>query len=861
MRKVKTLRGTTIVPDSLYVERAADRQLRAIVEDMGRPGYVLVARQMGKTNMLLRMKRQQEEAGSIAIFIDLSTGFPSAADLFRKVVDELLDVIADDNLAGAVQHDRAHLSYSAGIEYDRHLRLCLAKTNDRPVIIILDEIDSLVGLDFSDRILAQIRSMYFARANHVAYNNLTYVLSGVAEPTDLIKDKNISPFNIGEKIYLDDFTIAEQNLLLRNAGLSFGRDVEEAIFDWAHGNPRMTWDICSSLEDMQRADIAVSPSDVGDVVKRLYFERFDRPPIDHIRDLAENDHSLRSALVALLYGKGSTLSDRDKSRLYLSGITTASANKAPTIKNRVIEEALSADWLAQVEEGKVGLLTAANNQAKQKKFTESLRLYNRFMAEGGKEEDLDELDLYQYGVVLHNLGHPDDAARVLTLAISKTRSPEVRLAMRYHLGLSHVVSGDYDAAERELGAVADGANSLYALRALHALSTCKMSRNVESCTREATDLANRVLQRIDNEQYLTDEEKKEIKSASLFNLGQALLKLYNESDYQYFREAYLAAVEDERPFYASGLLSVSAYGEFERRVVSEVSFQLASNDLPYGESKTELGFKKRHLGVILSAAEIIGDEASIECALQAIYKRSADRPFEAVFDVVNSIARQGSQLRLSQAGFRLLTERHALRADAAAHRLMEAARLRDAIADLSGRGEDAEGAFENFFKTVRSSIGSDAVLAADLLRLSNRIQQEITRGRLAPAKGIIEFIRSHRSDFEKLDKSVVALCIYHEMIVHRMLLEVPDSIIAAQEVVDLLSRRSELDTSAYMTRQVQEQLRNNAQRVISSQKKTSNPTRPNEEILVLDVKTGLRTTMKYKKALAGLEDGTLRRVK
>ena len=39
----KALRATTIIPDHLYVDRDADRQLEAIIDDMGRPGYVLVA--------------------------------------------------------------------------------------------------------------------------------------------------------------------------------------------------------------------------------------------------------------------------------------------------------------------------------------------------------------------------------------------------------------------------------------------------------------------------------------------------------------------------------------------------------------------------------------------------------------------------------------------------------------------------------------------------------------------------------------------------------------------------------------------------------------------------------------------------
>jgi hypothetical protein len=36
----KRLRSLTIVPDSIYVTREADRQLERVVNEMGRPAYV-----------------------------------------------------------------------------------------------------------------------------------------------------------------------------------------------------------------------------------------------------------------------------------------------------------------------------------------------------------------------------------------------------------------------------------------------------------------------------------------------------------------------------------------------------------------------------------------------------------------------------------------------------------------------------------------------------------------------------------------------------------------------------------------------------------------------------------------------------
>ncbi len=61
----KILKPYTIIPPDLYVQRDADRQIKNIIKDMGRPGYVLVSRQMGKTNLLLNAKRKLETPNDV----------------------------------------------------------------------------------------------------------------------------------------------------------------------------------------------------------------------------------------------------------------------------------------------------------------------------------------------------------------------------------------------------------------------------------------------------------------------------------------------------------------------------------------------------------------------------------------------------------------------------------------------------------------------------------------------------------------------------------------------------------------------------------------------------------------------------
>ena len=51
--------------------------------------------------------------------------------------------------------------------------------------------------------------MYNLRANDPAYNRLTFVLLGVAIPLNLMEDLSRTPFDIGTRIVLQEFSYAE----------------------------------------------------------------------------------------------------------------------------------------------------------------------------------------------------------------------------------------------------------------------------------------------------------------------------------------------------------------------------------------------------------------------------------------------------------------------------------------------------------------------------------------------------------------------------------------------------------------------------------------------------------------------------
>ncbi len=441
---VRKLTPSTVIPEELYVRRAADRQLRQIIDQMGRPGYVLVSRQMGKTNLLLNMKRERERTNEIVAYFDLSRRFDSLRFFFRYIIDGFVEAAGEKlspEIAAKLIDLRKRPLGEAASEYEQHLRLLLRETHTPRVIFILDEVDSLVNVTYSDKVFSQIRAMYFSRPSHREYERLTYVLSGVAEPSALIKDKDISPFNIGEKIYLDDFTPHEFRELIKKANLSWPEDIIQETYAWTSGNPRMSWDLCSELELTELSGTRLTRHSVDAAVRKLYLDRFDRPPVDHIRYRVENDPELLHVIMNRRALNTKKLSESVKSKLYLAGITAGNLGSGQIeIKNKILREALSDSWLLQVASRRKALLEIATDHFVAGRYREAIAAIEHFT----RNEPGQALPLrsrFQLGMAKLRIGDHTGAANELRKILCSDGGGELVAQASHYLGLALLRGG------------------------------------------------------------------------------------------------------------------------------------------------------------------------------------------------------------------------------------------------------------------------------------------------------------------------------------------------------------------------------------------------------------------------------------
>jgi hypothetical protein len=115
------------------------------------------------------------------------------------------------------------------------------------IVIFIDEIDSVLSLNFpTGDFFSFIRACYNQRVDKPEYNRLTFVLLGVATPSDLIRDARRTPFNIGKAIELHGFQLNEVEPLEKGLveKIDSPQVVIKAILDWTGGQPFLTQKLC-----------------------------------------------------------------------------------------------------------------------------------------------------------------------------------------------------------------------------------------------------------------------------------------------------------------------------------------------------------------------------------------------------------------------------------------------------------------------------------------------------------------------------------------------------------------------------------------------------------------------------------------
>ncbi len=217
-------RGMTIEPtggalsleSAFYIERETDREFREALAR--RDSIILIkgSRQVGKTSLLARGFQQARERGTRVILTDFQDLNADYLESVEKLLLMLAELIADELDLELRPHGMWNPHIGPSSNFERYWKRAVLQEVGSPIVWGLDEVDRLFNYAYASEVFGLFRSWHNKRALDPGGNwsRVTLTMSYATEAHLFITDLNQSPFNVGTKLSLEDFTpgqLAELN--------------------------------------------------------------------------------------------------------------------------------------------------------------------------------------------------------------------------------------------------------------------------------------------------------------------------------------------------------------------------------------------------------------------------------------------------------------------------------------------------------------------------------------------------------------------------------------------------------------------------------------------------------------------------
>ncbi len=301
--------GAISAESSFYVERIADSTVRQALGD-GEPVILVFGpRQTGKTSLLARSANLIRQQGSKVVVTDFQSlskyEVERVTSLYRALVHNFASQL------GLAYEPTWNEWIGPNSNLDAMIE-SLLKQVDGPVCWAMDEVDRLFGTDYADDFFGLVRSWHNRRALDPdgPWKKLSLLISYATEAHLFITDLNQSPFNVGVRVSLRDFSEEEVVELASRYDLS-DSSASKVVFEIAKGHPFLTR---KAFTYLQRGGTIRGLRDSAHSVDGPFGEH-----LRHLQHVITRDSEITEAINALLGGQPIEQSEI-RYRLWTAGV-------------------------------------------------------------------------------------------------------------------------------------------------------------------------------------------------------------------------------------------------------------------------------------------------------------------------------------------------------------------------------------------------------------------------------------------------------------------------------------------------------------------------------------------------------------
>ncbi len=326
--------GALALDSNFYIVRPTDEEFYSGVARNDSIILLKGARQMGKTSLMARGLQQARKTGARVVLTDFqklnSAHLQSAESLFQclaEAIGEQLDI----DVTPEVWNPRR----GASMNFERFLRReILAKIKGR-LLWGIDEVDRLFACSFGSEVFGLFRSWHNERSLDPSgpWQNLSLAIAYASEAHLFITDVNQSPFNVGTRLVLTDFTLDQVRELNRRYGFPLSNEGElECFYTLLSGQPFLTQ---RGLHQMTEKSLSYQEFAAGAA-------RDEGPYGDHLRRIfvsLSQDPALCEVVRGVISGRHSSGADSFY-RLRSSGIVAGESARDMKLRCQLYEQYL-----------------------------------------------------------------------------------------------------------------------------------------------------------------------------------------------------------------------------------------------------------------------------------------------------------------------------------------------------------------------------------------------------------------------------------------------------------------------------------------------------------------------------------------